>query len=155
MPIAPRLIVETFRDPNYRGKKVTIVDSTDNTATIGCNDMISSIKVYKGPGFDSSPNFKAIFYEHPNYTGRRIVLPPGFYPNIHRIPYNFGDVISSIQFAPSLDATGPDYGVVPLIVELYRNTNFRGTKGVVLKDVSHTRNIGLDNVVSSYNHRDG
>jgi hypothetical protein len=149
MPIAPRLIVEVFRNPNYGGKKVTIVDSTDDTAAIGCNDMISSIKVYKGPGFDSSPNFKAIFYEHPNYSGRRIVLPPGFYPNIHRIPYNFGDVISSIQFAPSQDATGPDYGVVPLIVELYRNANFRGTKGIVLKDVSHTRDIGLDNVVSS------
>ena len=149
MPIAPRIIAEVFRNPDYRGKKVTIVNSVNDTATIGCNDMISSLKVYKGPGFDASPNFKAIFYEHPNYTGRSIALSPGFYPNIHRIPYNFGDVISSIQFAPSLNATGPDYGVVPLIVELYRNTNLRGTKGVVLKDVSHTRDIGLDNVVSS------
>lgn len=149
MPIAPRIIVEVFRDPDYRGKKVTIVDSVNDTETIGCKDMISSIKVYKGPGFDSAPSFKAIFFEHPNYTGRRIVLSPGFYPNIHRIPYNFGDVISSVQFAPSLEATGPDYGTVPLIAELYRDINLRGSKGVVLKDVSHTRNIGLDNTVSS------
>jgi len=149
MPIAPRLIIEVFRDPDYRGKKVTIVDSVNDTATIGCNDMISSIKVYKGPGFDSSPSTKAIFYEHPNHTGRRIALAPGFYPNIHRIPYNFGDMISSIQFSPSLEATGPDYGIVPIIVELYQNPNFQGTKGTVLKDVSHTRDIGLDNMVSS------
>ena len=149
MPIAPRLIVEVFRDPNYSGKKVTIVDSTNDTANIGCNDMISSIRVYKGPGFDSSPSFKAIFYEHPNYTGRSMALAPGFYPNIHRIPYNFGDMISSMQFAPALEANGPDYGTVPLIVELYRDISFRGTKGIVLKDVSHTRSIGLDNVISS------
>lgn len=149
MPIAPRLIVEVFRDPSYGGKKVTITDSTSDTSDVGCNDMISSIKVYKGPGFDTSPNFKAVFYEHPNFTGRSIVLSPGFYPNIHNIPYNFGDIISSIQFAPSLNPTGPDYGIVPLIVELYSDPDFRGTKGVVLKDVSHTRDIGLDRSVSS------
>ena len=68
MPIAPRLIIEVFRNPNYTGKKVTIVESVLDTATIGCSDMISSIKVYKGPGYDSSPNYKAVFYEHPNYT---------------------------------------------------------------------------------------
>jgi len=149
MPIAPRLIAEVFRDPNFAGKKVTIVDSVSDTTTIGCNDMISSIKVYRGPGFGAAPSFKAIFYEHPNYTGRSIVLPPGFYPNIHVIPYNFGDIISSIQFAPSMQATGPDYGIVPLIVEIYQDANFQGTKGVILKDVSHTRDIGFDRTVSS------
>ncbi|MBD3181718.1 hypothetical protein GF312_05460 [Candidatus Poribacteria bacterium] len=149
MSMSPRVIAEVFRDPNYRGKKVTIVDSVTDTKEIGCNDMISSIKVYKGPGFDASPSYKAIFYEHPNFTGRKIALPPGFYPNIHHIPYNFGDTISSIQFAPALVSTGPDYGVVPMIVELYRDTNLRGTKGVVLKDISHTRQIGMDNQVSS------
>ncbi|MFC1714347.1 beta/gamma crystallin-related protein [Candidatus Poribacteria bacterium] len=149
MPIAPRLIVEVFRDPNYRGKKVTIVDSTTDTATIGCHDMISSIKVYRGPGFDSSPNFKAVFYDQTNFIGRKMALNPGFYPNIHSIPYNFGDSVSSIQFGPAQDATGPDYGSVPLIVELYTDTDLRGTKGVVLRDVSRTRDIGLDNIVSS------
>ncbi len=149
MPIAPRLIVEVFRNPNYGGKKVTIVDSTTDTATIGCHDMISSIKVYRGPGFDAAPNFKAIFYDQTNFVGRKMALNPGFYPNIHAIPYNFGDMISSIQFGPAQDATGPDYGAVPLIVELYADANFRGPKGVVLKDVSRTRDIGLDNTVSS------
>ncbi|MGB9598083.1 MAG: beta/gamma crystallin-related protein, partial [Candidatus Poribacteria bacterium] len=149
MPIAPRLIVEVFRDPDFRGKKVTIVDSVSDTNTIGCNDMISSIKVYRGPGFDAAPSFKAIFYEHPNFTGRRIVLPPGFYPNIHNIPYSFGDIISSIQFAPAIVATGPDYGVVPLIVELYQDKDLQGVKGVVLKDVSDMKEIGLDRSISS------
>ena len=149
MPIAPRIILEVFRDPEFRGKKVTIVESVSDTNIIGCNDMISSIKIYRGPGFDAAPNFKAIFYEHPNYTGRRIVLSPGFYPNIHLIPYNFGDIISSIHFAPSLVVTGPDYGVVPLIVELYQDSDLQGIKGVVLKDISNTRDIGLDRAVSS------
>ncbi|HGJ64401.1 TPA: hypothetical protein ENS27_03300 [bacterium] len=149
MPIAPRIIVEVFRDPGFRGKKVTILDSVSDTTLIGCNDMISSIKVYRGPGFDAAPNFKAIFYEHPNFTGRRIVLSPGFYPNIHDIPYSFGDIISSIQFMPSLVQTGPDYGVVPIIVELYQDRDLQGTKGTVLKDVSDMRDIGLDRTVSS------
>ena len=149
MPIAPRLIVEVFRDPDYRGKRVTIVDSTTDTAVIGCNDMISSIKVYRGPGFDASPSFKAVFYGQKNYTGRKMALNPGFYSDIHKIPYNFGDVISSIQFGPAQDATGPDYGIVPLIVELHADVDLRGPKGVVLKDVSHTRDIGFDNIVSS------
>lgn len=149
MPIPPRLIIEVFRNPNYRGRKITIVDSTPDTATIGCNDMISSLRVYRGPGYDSAPNFKAILYEHPNFLGRKVTLSPGFYPNIHMVPYNFGDVISSIQFGPSLDVTGPDYGSVPIIIELYRDVGLRGPKGVVLKDVSHTRDIGFDNAVSS------
>jgi len=149
MPIAPRIIVEVFRDPNFNGKKVTIVDSVSDSNTIGCDDMISSIKVYRGPGIAAAPNFKAIFYEHANFTGRKIVLSPGFYPDIHQIPYNFGDIISSIQFAPSLVATGPDYGVVPIIIELYQDADLQGTKGVVLKDVSNTRDIGLDRSVSS------
>ncbi len=149
MPIAPRLIVEVFRDPEFRGKKVTIIDSVSDTTTIGCEDMISSIKVYRGPGFNAAPNFKAIFYEHPNYTGRRIVLSPGFYPNIHNIPYNFGDIISSIQFAPALVATGPDYGIVPLVIELYQDRDLQGTKGIVLKDVNNMRDIGLDRTISS------
>ena len=149
MPIAPRIIVEVFRDPNFNGKKVTIVESVSDTTLIGCNDMISSIKIYRGPGFDAAPNFKAIFYEHANYTGRRIVLSPGYYPNIHEVPYNFGDIISSIQFAPSLVVTGPDYGVVPLIIELYQDRDLQGIKGVVLKDISNTRDIGLDRSISS------
>ena len=149
MPIAPRIIVEVFRDPNFGGKQVTIIDSTPSTAAVGCDNMISSIKVYKGPGYDSSPSFKAIFYEHPNYTGRSIILTPGFYPNIHNVPYNFGDLISSVQFSPSVDSTGPDYGTVPLLIELYTDPNFSGTKGVVLKDTSLTRDIGLDKSISS------
>jgi hypothetical protein len=149
MPIAPRIIVEVYRDPNFQGKKVTVLDSVSDTNTIGCNDMISSIKIFRGPGFDSAPNFKAIFYEHFNFTGRRIVLSPGFYPNIHEIPYNFGDIISSVQFAPSMIATGPDYGVVPVIVELYQDKDLQGIKGTVLKDVSNMRDIGLDRTVSS------
>lgn len=149
MPLAPRLIVEVFRDPGFRGKKVTIIDSVSDTTTIGCEDMISSIKVYRGPGFDAAPNFKAIFYEHPNFTGRRIVLSPGFYPNIHNIPYSFGDIISSIQFAPALVSTGPDYGIIPLIIELYQDRDLQGTKGIVLRDVNNMRDIGLDRTISS------
>jgi hypothetical protein len=149
MPMAPRIIVEVFRDPNFQGKKVTIVDSVSDTNLIGCNDMISSLRVYRGPGINSAPNFKAIFYEFQNYTGRRIVLSPGFYPNIHNIPYSFGDIISSIQFGPAIVATGPDYGTVPLIVELYQDRDLQGVKGVVLNDVSNTRDIGLDRSISS------
>ena len=70
----PRLVVEVFEHVNFRGRKVTLIDSIPNTTEIGAQDVISSIKIYKGPGFSASPNYKAIFHEHVNYQGRRLVF---------------------------------------------------------------------------------
>jgi hypothetical protein len=86
---------------------------------------------YKGPGFNASPNYKAIFYEDVNYQGRKLVLPPGYYPSIHEIPYNFGDVISSVGFSPAAQTTPPDYGAIPIVIEAFRDLDFQGQKSGV------------------------
>jgi hypothetical protein len=149
MALAPRLVVEVFEHINFQGRKATIIDSVANTVDVGVHDIISSIKIYKGPGFSASPNYKAVFHEHASYQGRKLVLPPGYYPNIHEIPYNFGDVISSIGFSPAAQTTPPDYGAIPIVIEAFRDIDFRGQKSVIMRDVSDLREIGMDNVISA------
>ncbi len=149
MPIIPRLVIELYADTYYRGRKVTVIDAVPDTSEIKASDTTSSIKIYGGPGFKSAPNYKCVFYEHPKFDGRRLVLGPGFYPNIHDIPYNFGDIISSITFSPSINPTPPEYGAVPVIVEVYYDTNFEGQQGIILRDVSNLEDVGMSNVISS------
>lgn len=155
MRMAPRLVIEVFKDTYYRGKKVTIIDDVDNTEKIGANDSISSVKIYKGPGFNAAPNYKVVFHEHINFKGRRLVLAPGFYPSVHDIPYNFGDIISSISFSPAAQPTPPEYGSIPVIIEAYRDLEFQGERNIVMRDVSDVRDIGMDNTISSLRIRRG
>jgi hypothetical protein len=147
--LAPRLVVEVFEHINFQGRRATLIDSVANTEEIGLHDIISSVKVHKGPGFHASPNYKAIFYEHVKYQGRKLVLAPGYYPNIHEIPYNFGDVISSISFSPAAHPTPPDYGTIPIIIEAFRDIEFRGQKSIIMRDVSDLAEIGMSNAISS------
>ncbi len=148
-PLRPRLVVEIFRDPYFRGPRGIVIDNVPFTQSIGFQDTISSVRVYRGPGYATSPNYKVIFHEHRDYRGRQLVLGPGYYPDLHDIAYDFGDIISSISFGPALVTTGPDYGTIPLIVEVYQHVNFQGRKVTVLRDISHTEQIGLHDAISS------
>lgn len=149
MASTPRLVVEVFEHVNFHGRKITLVESIPNTTEIGAQDVISSIKIYQGPGFTASPNYKAIFHEHANYKGRRLVLAPGFYPNIHEIPYNFGDAITAISFSPAAHPTPPVYGAVPVIIEVFRDVDFSGQRSLIMRDVSSMFEIGMNDMISS------
>jgi len=149
MPLAPRLVVELFNDTYFRGKKVTVINDVDNTEKVGAHDSVSSVKIYKGPGFNASPNYKVVFFEHINFKGRKLVLSPGFFPNIHDIPYNFGDIISSIEFSPAAHPTPPEYGYIPVIIEAYRDIEFQGQQNIIMRDISDVNDIGMDNAISS------
>ncbi|MFC1714348.1 beta/gamma crystallin-related protein [Candidatus Poribacteria bacterium] len=148
-PMRPRLVAEIYRDPYFRGPRGLVIDNVRFTGDIGFQDNISSVRVYRGPGYVTSPNYKMIMHEHRDFRGRQLVLGPGYYPDLHDIAYNFGDIISSISFGPSLVTTGPDFGTIPLIVEVYRDVNFQGKKVTVLRDISHTDQIGLHDAISS------
>ena len=89
--------------------------------------------------YGSSPNFKAIFHEHIDFQGKRLALGPGHYPNLHDMTYGFGDVVSSISFGASQQVAGPEWGTVPVIVELYDNINFQGLKCCILRDIPNLR----------------
>lgn len=145
----PKLIVEVFHDPFFGGHKGTIIDNVPDTGMIGFRYNISSARIYKGPGFATSPNYKAIFHEERDYKGRQLILGPGYYPSLHWIGYDFGDVISSVSFGPTMTLSGPIYGTVPLIVEVYRDVDFKGKKVTVLRDINHTNKIDLHDAISS------
>lgn len=148
-PLKPRLVAEVFRDPYYQGPKGIVIDNVAYTADIGFQDSISSCRIYRGPGFSTSPNYKVIFHEHRDFKGRQLVLGPGYYPNLHDISYNFGDIISSISFGPAMITSGPEYGTIPLIVEVFQDTSYKGRKVVVLRDISNTSQIELQDAISS------
>lgn len=149
IPRMPRLVVEIYEHTNFEGVKATVIDNVPFTGDIGFLKNISSVKVFRGPGYSTSPNYKVILHEERDYKGRQLVLGPGYYPNLHDIAYDFGDRVSSISFGFAMVTAGPEYGTIPLIVEVYRDPYFRGTKSVVLRDVSHTAQIGLHDAISS------
>ena len=144
MPISkPRLIIEVFEHLNFGGRRGYVIKPVSFTKEIGFQDNISSVKVYKGPGFNTSPNQKAVLYEHWQFQGKKLVLGPGFYPNLHDMIYDFKDNISSINFASISQTSGPDWGTVSLILECYEHSEFRGRNITVLRDVPHTGALGL------------
>ncbi len=53
-PLRPRLVVEIFRDPYFRGPRGIVIDNVPFTQTIGFQDTISSARVYRGPGYATS-----------------------------------------------------------------------------------------------------
>ena len=150
MPIAaPRLIAEVFEHPNFGGKRGYVIEPVRFTADIGFQDNISSVKVYQGAHYASDPNYKVILHEHWHFQGRKLPLGPGFYPDLHDVSYDFGDRVSSISFGSLITAPGPQWGTIPLIVECYQDVNFMGRKITVLRDVAHTDELGLHDLISS------
>ncbi len=154
------LVAEVFEHPQFNrftsGASGIVYEPIRRTQAIGFQNNISSIKLYKGPAFASAPNFKMACYEDVNFRGRRLVLSPGFYGHLDLVSYgSFGDRISSIKFAPLPATSGPDYGTIPLIVEVYRRPNFENRRVIVLRDVAHTGEIAMHDVISSIKIRRG
>ena len=145
----PRLIVEVFDSWGFRGRRAIVIDPIRSTAEFGFENNISSIRIYKTSSYHSAPIYKAMFHEDTDFHGRHLALGPGIYPNIHDVAYNFGDRISSINFGPSREVSGPNWGTVPVTVELYQLPNFKGSYATVLRDTANTAAIGLDEVITS------
>jgi len=140
MPVVvPRLVVEVFEHPNFQGRRGYITDPVRFTGQIGFQDNISSVKVYKGPGFRVASDYKAVFHEHIDFQGRKLILAPGFYPNLHDVTFNFPDRVSSISFSSTVGEAGPDWGTIPYVVECYMDVDFKGTKATILRDVVNLR----------------
>jgi hypothetical protein len=148
-PRMPRLVVELYADPDFQGVKTTLIDNVPFLGDYGFLKNASSAKVFRGPGYATSPNYKVIFHEQRDYKGRQLILSPGYYPNLHDIAYDFGDMVTSVSFGFALVTAGPEYGTIPIIVEVYKDTDYRGVKSTVLRDVNHTGQIGLHDAISS------
>jgi hypothetical protein len=147
--IIPKLVVEIFQGPFFQGTRGIVIDNVPFTGDIGFQDNIFSVRVYKGPGFATNPSYKVILHEDRDYRGRQLILGPGYYPALPWIAYNFGGIISSISFGSVSYTSGPEFGTVPLIVEVFKEIDFKGNKAVVLRDVNNTEQIGLQDAISS------
>jgi len=141
--------VEVFEHWGFRGRRATILSPVRATSELGFENNISSIRIYKGPAYSFATNYRAIFYEDEKFQGRRLALGPGLYPTIHDVAYNFGDTISSVKLGISRDVTGPEWGTIPVIMELYQHPYFQGNYITVLRDVANCEEMGLNKAISS------
>ena len=130
----PRLVIELFQYSWYRGRRGVVIEDIPDTRAIGFNDNISSVRIYKGPGYAPGASQKALFFEDRDFKGRRLALGPGYYQSLHQFSYNFGNVISSIAMRSESRADGPVWGGAPAVIELYSELNFGGRKTVVVRD---------------------
>jgi len=96
--IAPLpLIVEIYKNANFTGGHITIVENSVNIPQdfgSDFNDVITSVRVKQGPNF--VPGAKARLFSGLDFRNGEIDLPPGDYPNIGT-SHGFNDVVSSIQ----------------------------------------------------------
>lgn len=146
----PRLVVEVFEHPGFGGQSTTIIDPIRSMADVGFQDRVRAAKVYKGPGFASGPSYKALLYESPNFTGRKLALTPGFYPTLADVSFDFAGTVSSIGFGPDVRPSGPDWGTIPLIIEIFREPRFQGEKVTILRDIAFTQTVGMQDSIQSF-----
>lgn len=140
MPVViPRLIAEVFQHVNFRGRMGYVLEPVPHTGKIGFQDNISSLRIFKGPNFSGSPNYKVLLYQHVNYKGKKLALGPGFYPNLHDVAFNFADRVSSINFGSTIEVVGPEWGTIPIIVDCYEHVEFQGKKITILRDIANLR----------------
>ena len=76
-------IVECYEQPKCRGKKVTILQTTENLQDsldrAGFEGSIASVRIVKGPGCTADGG-EVTFYENPNFIG--VTLPCDLGPEI-------------------------------------------------------------------------
>ncbi|MFQ5847553.1 MAG: beta/gamma crystallin-related protein [Candidatus Methylomirabilales bacterium] len=90
------LVVELYQHKGFGGRRYYLVKDERNLQEgPAFNDIVSSIKVYKGPNWGGE---KVELFKHTNFTGASITLELGEYGDVHEAPYDFGDVISSARY---------------------------------------------------------
>ena len=149
MPIIrPRLVVELYEGWAFSGRKAVVVENAVSRAAMGMHGRIFSARVFEGPGFETSPNQKAVLYDRDRYRGNRLALAPGFYPNIQDLAHRFGSP-ESIRFESENESAGPQWGSIPIVIETYNWPNFGGRRQTIVRDIPNTREIGQENTISA------
>ncbi|MDA1263738.1 MAG: beta/gamma crystallin-related protein [Planctomycetota bacterium] len=150
MPVVnPHLIVELYEGWGYSGKRAVLMRPVPHLDEIGMMDRVFSVRVFKGPGYRMSPNVKVVLYDQPMFQGNRLALGPGAYPNLQDVVKRFRTV-QSIQFESVMDTGGPEWGEIPVIIEVYAGANFTGRKATIIRDMADAHTIGGNNIISSF-----
>ena len=134
-------IVECFERTKCRGKKVTILHTTENLQIIldraGFEDSIASVRIIKGPGCPREGG-EVTFFENPKFSG--VTLPFDIGPDIivSEIPDYKAQILSiQINVNPSTQNSDElqrrksetqEIGIYPFFVECFEQTKFRGKK---------------------------
>ncbi|GIX06830.1 MAG: hypothetical protein KatS3mg115_1233 [Candidatus Poribacteria bacterium] len=130
----PRLVVEAFEGEWFSGRRALVYEPVEDLRQIGFRSVISSLRIYKARGYPAGSNWKAIFFERPRFQGARLVLGPGYYPSLRDISYNFDNRIASVRFGSESVVDGPEWGSVPVIVDLFERPHFAGQRTTVIRD---------------------
>lgn len=155
MYMRSKVIVEAFEQPNFEGKKAIICEPVKSLPQeIGFDGNIASCIIYQGPNFANSPSEKAILFEKANFQGQQLILTPGYYSNLHNGAYNL-PTIQSVKMSSVMKSHGPNYGQIPVIMELFPQPGFKGPKITVLKETNNTQQLGIPDKVSSLIIRKG
>ena len=134
-------IVECFEQAKCKGKKATILQTTENLqdslSNAGFEGSIASLRIVKGPGCPKEGG-EVTFYENPNFSGVTLPCEMGSESIVSEIP-DYKAPILSIQITvnPPTQNTnefqdnhqeGQKIGIYPFIVECFEETNFEGKK---------------------------
>lgn len=143
------IIVVLWEHTGFAGRRLALTEDTPDLGVYGFHDMTSSIGIHPGPDYVKGTRYEVSFYEHSLYGGGQLVLVgPACYPSLIR-PYNFNDVISSVNFNMGYPGTAT-ISPIPVVVELFENTNYGGRKFIVVQNVPNLHTYGaFGDMVSS------
>jgi len=135
------IVIVLWQHSSYGGIRCPLLRNTPNLTDYGFNDMTSAIGIHPGPNYDPNVTYRVGFFEASSYRGCRLVLAQGAYPCVSR-PYNFSDIISSVRIYPPLNGRvslnpvdAPTIRPIPLVVELYQHSNYRGRRLNVVENI--------------------
>lgn len=92
------LVVELYKDANFYGERVVLIEDVSQISSYSgtdWNDVITSVKVKKGPNYTAGKEVE--LDRDINFMGGGIRLGPGNYSNIGS-SHGFNDVLSSVKF---------------------------------------------------------
>ena len=139
-------IVECFEQTKCRGKKVTILQTTENLQDIldrvGFEGSIASVRIVKGPGCPRAGG-EVTFYENPNFKG--VTLPcemgpeiivqeiPDYKAQILSIQVNVNPPTQNSEEIQPKESKDQEIGIYPFFVECFEETKFRGKKVCIVQ----------------------
>ncbi|XP_066195072.1 epidermal differentiation-specific protein-like [Sylvia atricapilla] len=100
-----------YEHVNFQGLSKEFTTDTPNLPALGCNDIVSSVKVIGQPW---------VAYEHVNYKGQFLVFEEGEYESLGK---EMNDKISSLQLITD-DLHNPQ-------ITLYQHVEYKGRSRIV------------------------
>ncbi|MEJ3655168.1 aerolysin family beta-barrel pore-forming toxin [Actinomycetes bacterium KLBMP 9759] len=121
--------VVLYEDAEYKGRDLVCTADIRDLADLGFDNIVSSIKVSKTAG-------PPTVYADKNFTGTKVTLPPGRYPNSGSFA-PLGNDASSVKVPPGYE------------IALYQDAGFGGGRRTFDADVADLSKHGFDNTASS------